>query len=162
MKWLRRQRWFAGIRQVSQKTSSLQHSSSLHTQQAISQRQDLCTVRISLHGGAVGERLKQQMIAELAAGAKHTLLAKGFISVEQGIDVKDTQLTFPCAVSARAFYLLFDNYECESSNGCASMTITVHSDHFRKDMENPTLKRLFVSSSAVTPSNIFEHFAMGH
>jgi len=119
---------------------------------------DLRTVRISSQGGASGEKFKQRMVPELAAGAKHALIAKGFTSVEQGIVVKEAQLTFPCAVSARAFYLLFDNYEWESSNGCMSTTIRVHSHGFQRDMDNPTLKQLFVSSSAITPSNILEHF----
>ena len=115
-------------------------------------------VRISLHGGASGEKFKQRLVPELAAGAKHALIAKGFTSVEQGIVVKDTPLTFPCAVSARAFYLLFDNYQWESSNGCMSITNRVHNHSFQKDMENPTLKRLFISSSTITPSNILKHF----
>ena len=106
------------------------------------------------------------MLQELVAGVSHVLLGKGFSSVQQGIKIAadmnndggPAELVFPCPVSARGFYAMFQDYHWESSNNqCAVVRLT--NAQFQKEMSSPELRSFFAESEAVTPANIWKHLS---
>ena len=106
------------------------------------------------------------MLQELVAGVSHVLLGKGFSSVQQGIKITadmnndggPAELVFPCPLSARGFYVMFQDYHWESSNyQCAVLRLT--NVQFQKEMSSPELRNFFADSDAVTPANISKHLS---
>ena len=107
---------------------------------------------------------------ELLAGASHALVQGGFSSVSSGIQVVEgmsnrdkhrkatSDLLFPCVLSARGFFLLFDEYVWESSDGCHSVVGGSSSDD--ELLRDRSVKRHFADPSMVTPDNIAEYFNM--
>ena len=98
---------------------------------------------------------------QLVAGAAETMIAKGFASVRQGIEVSSEggplHLIFPCELSARGFYLLFNDYQWECTN-FQCLTVELTNKVFLKEMASPTLKLRFSSPGAVTPASVNECF----
>lgn len=131
----------------------------------------LRTVRIELHGNAFGRRQQRSKINEFLAGAAHAMASKGFISMQQGLRIDSEQgdsqrgpvdLSFPCEVSAVGFYLLFKNYEWESSDGFHSMTVNLSNNDFDRQIDclDPEVRFRFYSPSEVTPANVLEYLPL--
>ena len=92
------------------------------------------------------------------------MVLRGFDSVRLGIKVDGgrgifpggpSQLTFPDAVSAFGFYILFNDYDWESTDfQCVVVRLT--NEKFQSELTNPTLKFRFANTDAVTPGNVCE------
>ena len=108
---------------------------------------------------------------ELLAGASHALVQRGFSSVPIGIQVVEgmsnrdkhrkatSDLLFPCVLSARGFFLLFDEYVWESSDGCHSVVVGLSSED--EQLHDRSVKCHFADPSMITPAKIAEYFNMG-
>ena len=74
-----------------------------------------CRIGINLLGRPMSKQQQDRMLQELVAGVSHVMLAKGFSSIQQGIQTNEEmdskfgleELLLPCAVSTRGFYFLF-------------------------------------------------------
>ena len=107
------------------------------------------------------------MLQELVAGVSHVMLARGFKFIQQGIQINEVvdgnfgpvELLFPCAVSARGFYIMFQDYHWESSN-YQCVVVRLKNKRFQEDLNSPELIQVFASSDAVTPANISSHFPL--
>ena len=129
------------------------------------------TLHIALRGCGEGPKRQNTMMKELLAGAAHALVQRGFGSVSSGIQIvagvsnrdKDRKATsdllFPCVLSARGFFLLFDEYVWDSSDGCHSVVVGLSSDD--ELLHDRSVKRHFADPSMVTPDKIAEYFNMG-
>ena len=121
------------------------------------------TIHISLKGSCIGKRQEPRAVEQLVAGATQTMIAKGFASLHQGIDIDSSQVgpiqfVFPCEVSARGFYILFNDYEWECTN-FECLTVELTNKILQKEMASPTLKLRFGVPGAVTPASVIECFA---
>jgi len=120
-------------------------------------------VRIALDGNGISKRQHFGMIQDLVASATQVLSARGFESVQQRVKVDKldggiVELLFPDAVCARGFYLLFDEYHWDTSDGSHCLVVDLSNDEIKKEMSSPNLKLLFANPAAITPANILEHF----
>ena len=124
---------------------------------------------ITLESRGMGEQQQLRTIREFAAEASQALLSRGFDSVRQGIVVEklagkdhrnSIQLVFPCEVSARGAYLLFNGYHWESSDGCHCVVIELWSKDLQKQMEtlDSQVRLRFFNPDEVTPSSIMQFF----
>ena len=127
-------------------------------------------VRISLQGDAIAKKHKHSKLQELVASASNLLGSKGFTSVQDGIQIQSihgedqggpAELTFPCVASALGFFLLFRDYEWESSN-YQCLTVKLSNGELERQVKalDPTARVRFYNSSEVTPGNVMEHFPM--
>ena len=129
------------------------------------------TLHITLQGCGEGPKRQNTLMKELVAGASHALVLRGFRSVSGGIQtVADmstedkvrraaTDLVFPCVLSARGFFFLFDEYVCQSSNGFHNVIVGLSSDD--EQLHDRSVKCHFADLSMVTPAKIAEYFNMG-
>ena len=97
------------------------------------------------------------------------MMAKGFSSVQQGVDVLGSkgdgeggpfELLFPCELSARGFYLMFNEYQWEST-GYQCLTVKVSNKEFDRQFKlmDATVKLRFCNASEITPANVLAYFA---
>ena len=124
----------------------------------------LRTFNITLQGDCIPKRQQHRFIQQLVDGASQAMISKGFDSVRLDIKVDGgrgtfpggpSQLTFPDAVSAFGFYLLFNDYDWESTDfQCVVVRLT--NEKFQSELTNPTLKSRFANTNAVTPGNVCE------
>ena len=153
-----------GKSNIEVEARSVQHDT-LSAAGGLTSEESLRRVGINLLGGALSNQQQHRMLEELVAGVSHVMLAKGFSSIQQGIqnnEVMDkkfglAELLFPCAVSARGFYFLFQDYHWEGSN-YQCVVLSLKNKRFQEDLSIPDLGQFFASSSAVTPANISSHF----
>ena len=100
---------------------------------------------------------------QLVDSGSQVLADKGFDTIQRSIKVDMpksacragiTQLSFPDAVSAFGFYLLFRDYHWETTN-YQCMVVQVSNKEFQRVLKsNPMLISRFVDPSAVTPDNV--------
>ena len=69
------------------------------------------------------------------------------------------ELTFPCEVTARGFYLTFNDYHWETSN-YQCMVVKLSNEAFHREMDTPDVKRQFLDTASVTPTKISDYFAL--
>ena len=129
------------------------------------------TLHITLRGCGEDPKLQSTLLKELVAGASHALVQRGFSSVSSGIQIVADMSTedkvrraatdplFPCVWSARGFFLLFDEYVWDSSNGCHNVIVGLSSDD--EQLYDRSVKCHFADPSMVTPAKITEYFNMG-
>ena len=136
------------------------------TSQHVDQGQALRTIGIRLQGHGIGERQKPQAIQQLVASASTLMISKGFSTVEQGIKIdagsggaSNMNLLFPCAVSARGFYLMFDEYVWETSN-YHPLIIKLRNQRFKRELSSREVKLRFMDPAAVTPASVAKHFGI--
>ena len=128
-----------------------------------------CRLGIALQGMGFSKQRQFNMIQQLVDAASQTLMARGFSSVRQGIKVEkltrservdSIELSFPCATSARGFYLLFNQYHWDTSGGSHCVVVELTNIEFERQWKalDPKVRHRFSSSSEVTPSSVDEYF----
>ena len=111
------------------------------------------------------------MVDQLVAAASQILVTKGFLSsTQQGIETHNTcneagraghsRLSFPCESSAMGFYLLFQDYQWESSDGGPGLTVELDNPELQRQIKalDSTVRYRFYDASEITPANVLDHF----
>jgi len=123
---------------------------------------------ISLEGDAIGKSRRYGAIEQLVAAASQSMIGRGFELPQQGIQIdrhvcstggERVELTFPCEVTARGFYLTFNDYHWETSN-YQCMVVKLSNEAFYREMDTPDVKRQFLDTASVTPTKISDYFAL--
>ena len=106
-------------------------------------RESMRTVYMTMQGDRAGNTQKSGVVEQLVAAVSRILVPKRFLtSTQQGIETHNTcneagraghsRLSFPCESSAMGFYLLFQDYQWESSDGGPGLIV---------ELDNPELQR---------------------
>ena len=129
----------------------------------------LRTVGIRLSCSSMGNQQQMRTIQQFVAGATQALVARGFSSASRGINIEmpasggqrsPMHLVFPCAMTARAAYLLFKEYQWESDNECQCVVVELQNKVFQKELSalDPNDRNRFFNPSGVTPANLQQYF----
>ena len=108
----------------------------------------------------MAEKQKPGKIKELVASASQILISMGFSSIQRGIQVEggrrgQSELLFPCALSACGFWLLFKDYEWESdAYQCLSVELSNIELERRWRILEPKERHRFLTSSGITPASV--------
>ena len=110
----------------------------------------------------MGQQRELAMVEDLVAAASKTLIAKGFHSVESGIQsvyrLNHRRLE-SCDVSARGFWLLFKDYVWES-DAFHSLSVELTNVEYERQYStlDPKIKHRFFNTGEVTPTNVLAYF----
>ena len=77
-----------GKSNIEVEARSVQHDT-LSAAGGLTSEESLRRVGINLLGGALSNQQQHRMLEELVAGASHVMLAKGFSSIQQGIQINE-------------------------------------------------------------------------
>ena len=127
------------------------------------------TVGIRLGCSTMGNQQQLKTIQQFVAGATQALVARGFSFASPGINIEMQasggqrsymNLVFPCAMSARAAYLLFNEYHGKSGDGCQCVVVELQNEVFQKELSalDPNVRNRFFNPSEVTPTNVQQNF----
>ena len=111
------------------------------------------------------------MVDQVVPAASQILVTKGFLSsTQQDIETHNTcneagragqnRLSFPCESSAMGFYLLFQDYQWESSDGGPGLTVELDNSEFQRQIKalDSTVRYRFYDAREITPACVLDHF----
>ena len=138
-------------------------SSAEATQSSLKGLLDLRNLTVMLDGDGFSTQQQRRLVQQLVGGASQAMISKGFDSIKDGIKIDKIrgassntfQLSFPDAISAIAFYKMFDDYHWESDN-YRCLVVRLSSREYHSQLNSPLLTTRFATPDAITPAKVYE------